>query len=668
MRPGSNELTSTNSGPRKYRADIDGLRAVAVLSVIAFHINHKLLPAGFIGVDIFFVISGYLISSHIMSEISNNTFSIAEFYRRRIKRIAPAMFVVLGVTVLAAQILFRPEDAEKTARAGLWSIMSLANVFFWLFEDTSYFAANSNELPLLHLWSLGVEEQFYVIWPLVLMLTYSATRAAGFGLAMIVIAIASFLFGQYYFTTDPSFVYYMLPARAGELLIGAIAAHHVRTSSKQEINQSIVLAMAIIGALLVIGSLFLVTEQAPFPGYQAIPPTVGTTLLILAGTYGNTWPTRLLQFKPMVWIGLISYSAYLWHWPLLAFLNYGGFDITFTVGMVVLVLTLFLAWLTYRFVEQPLRYSKLPLFPLALRQFVLPAMLIGVVIGVSMKSDGYAFHRVNNDYESQMGALREVRRPAYHYDYVCQKQRVDSTDLEDPACIVGNEADGSPNAILWGDSNAAHYVGMVGAFAKAAGFRFRNVEVGSCPPLNSSPENLISLKRLDDCSSSNELIWNELDSYQTVIVSASWTSYRSKGGNVVEEFENTLRQLVERNRRVVIIGKSPVVGDYDRLCEEKAVGFRFISCEAPPVPLPESITLTNERLKAMAERYEGVEYFDANGYLCPDNICPISYESGEPIYFDSDHLTITASWLLGEEIIRKDGVPVAFQNIAQDPN
>ena len=660
-------MLQNSVGPKKYRADIDGLRAVAVLSVIAFHLDHRLLPAGFIGVDIFFVISGFLISSHIMSEIRSNTFSITEFYRRRIKRIAPAMFVVLGVTVVAAQLLFRPADAVETARAGLWSILSLANVFFWLFQDTSYFAANSNELPLLHLWSLGVEEQFYVIWPLVLMATYTATRAVGFGIAMFLVAVASFVFGQYYFATDPSFVYYMLPARAGELLIGAIAAHHVGTSHRKELGQGLVLLMALVGSVLVIGSLILVTDQAPFPGFQAVPPTVGTILLILAGYYGNTWPTRLLQFKPMVWIGLISYSAYLWHWPLLAFFNYGGFDMTLTAGAVVLFLTFLLAWLTYRFVEQPLRYSKLPLIPLALRQFVLPAMLIGVVIGVSMKSNGYAFHRVNNDYENQIGAIREVARPAYHYDYVCQGKRTEASDLSDPDCIVGASTDEAPKAILWGDSNASHYVGMIGVFAKEAGFRFRNIEVGSCPPLNSNPEQLISIEKLDDCSSSNKLVWDAIDSYDTVIVSASWTSYKAKGGDVVAEFEKTLKQLVARNRNVIIIGKGPVVGNYDRLCKEKAVGFRFISCEAPPVPMTESVTAKNKVLRAMAERYDGVAYFDGNSYLCPEGICPIFYESGEPIYYDADHLTIASSWKLGQRILEQDGVPEAFLQISRRP-
>jgi peptidoglycan/LPS O-acetylase OafA/YrhL len=163
--------------------------------VILFHINPLLLPGGFVGVDIFFVISGYLISLHIYKEIENGQFSLAEFYRRRIKRIAPAMLVVLGITVILAQFILLPEDAEKIAESSLWSLASMANVYFWLLQDTSYFAAASNELPLLHLWSLGVEEQFYIFWPLILMLVYKSVNKFRFALSISIIALLSFALG-----------------------------------------------------------------------------------------------------------------------------------------------------------------------------------------------------------------------------------------------------------------------------------------------------------------------------------------------------------------------------------------------------------------------------------------------------------------------------------------
>lgn len=162
----------TLNDPNKYRADIDGLRSIAVLSVIIFHINKNIIPGGFVGVDIFFVISGYLITLHILRDLDRKVFSIVEFYRKRIKRIVPAMLTVVLISIVVAQIIFRPNDAEKVSESGLWSLFSMANVYFWKFQDTSYFAAANHEMPLLHLWSLGVEEQFYIFWPLILLVTY----------------------------------------------------------------------------------------------------------------------------------------------------------------------------------------------------------------------------------------------------------------------------------------------------------------------------------------------------------------------------------------------------------------------------------------------------------------------------------------------------------------
>ncbi len=310
-----------------YRTDIDGLRALAVLSVIVFHISAVALPGGFAGVDIFFVISGYLITLHIVSEVDQGRFSLAEFYRRRIKRIAPAMLVVVAATFAAAQSLLRPEDAEKVAESALWSLASLANVYFWLFQDTGYFAAASEEQPLLHLWSLGVEEQFYIIWPLVLMAVGARRRGRAFVGIAAAVMIGSFALGQWVFAAHPSFAYYMLPTRAGELLIGALLAHAVHGGARPP-SRGVAEAAAWIGLVLVVGSLFLLSEHRVFPGWQAVPPTLGTGLLIYAGLDGRTLTARFFSLRPLVAVGLVSYSAYLIHWPILSFMRYAGVTMT----------------------------------------------------------------------------------------------------------------------------------------------------------------------------------------------------------------------------------------------------------------------------------------------------------------------------------------------------
>jgi len=398
-----------------YRPDIDGLRAIAVLSVILFHINKALIPGGFVGVDIFFVISGFLISRNILQELEHGKFSIVDFYRRRVKRIALPMLIVVGVTLVAAQVLLLPEDAKRTAVSALWSLLSLANVYFWLNQDTGYFAATSGETPLLHLWSLGVEEQFYIIWPLLLIAVYRPLRAQSLFVAAALVALASFLLGEFLFSCTPSFVYYMLPTRAGELLLGAIAALAVLRGYK--LPPVMVTPMAVLGLFLLAGSLYLRSEEQVFPGLLAIPPTLGTALLIFAGHRENNLVSRFMAFRPLVWIGLISYSSYLWHWPLLAFYRYGHQSVGASAGGVIFVLSLLQTWMTYRYVERPARLSNASTALIFLRQYLGPAGALACVALGAWKIDGFGLRWLSDDYKTQLAAIRQETRAAYTYGF-----------------------------------------------------------------------------------------------------------------------------------------------------------------------------------------------------------------------------------------------------------
>ena len=310
-----------------YRADIDGLRAVAVLLVIFFHFNKNIVPGGFVGVDIFFVISGFLITQNISSQIEQGKFSLTEFYRRRIKRIIPAMAFVVLLTTLFSQYFLLPVDALKEARSALWSMFSLGNIFFWKYLDTGYFATESITAPLLHLWSLGVEEQFYVFWPFFLLLLSKFKLHRFWSLIVFVLAFFSFALGEWWYAEHPTFVYYMLPFRAGELMAGALAARAVMQQKKSISTLSapkkyFTELCAMMGVLLITWSSFYLSEADKFPGFNAVFPALGTGLMLYAGAVSNR-VNSLLAFKGLVWIGLISYSAYLWHWPILAFLRYG---------------------------------------------------------------------------------------------------------------------------------------------------------------------------------------------------------------------------------------------------------------------------------------------------------------------------------------------------------
>lgn len=650
-----------------YRPDIDGLRAIAVLSVILFHIDKLLVPGGFVGVDIFFVISGFLISLHILQEIEAGKFSIVEFYRRRIKRIAPPMLVVVLITMVAAQFLMLPEDAERSADSALWSLVSLANVYFWWHQDTSYFSAASSELPLLHLWSLGVEEQFYIIWPILLLLVYHQSRAKLFVALTGIVAFASYAAGQYWFVSDPSFVYYMLPTRAGELLTGALVAVAVLRRVETRVSESAAQVIAGIGLSLIAGSLFLLTEEIVFPGFLALPPTLGAGMLILAGHCAQNRVSSLLAFRPLVWVGVVSYSAYLWHWPLLAFIRYGHGEVGAIPGVVVLILTFGLAWLSYLFIEQPARSSRATAKIVFAVQYLVPAGAIAVLALGAMYIDGYGLRWQSDEYKSSLAAFRDQTRPAYLFDYVCQRQRVSAADIQNEHCVLGAKEVAQPRVILWGDSNAAHYVGVIGAIAREAGFSYRNIELGSCPPIFANPEPFVNAKRLPDCLGSAATIREAIQAADIVIISASWSDYLKRSDNFLETLFSTTQSLSDAGKLVILMAKAPVVAGYDRRCREKALSYPFLECFSGASSTTAEVTRVNDRLKAYAERTRNVAYFDITPYLCPAGLCSAFDAEGKSLYYDPSHLSLPASWELDELIVSKVGVPEPFSRISSWP-
>lgn len=647
-----------------YRPDIDGLRAIAVLSVILFHIDKALLPGGFVGVDVFFVISGYLITNNIVQKMRSGQFLISEFYRARIKRIAPAMMTVIAASLAAACAFMLPDDAATMAKSAVWSLASLANVFFWLFQDTSYFAASSQQQPLLHLWSLGVEEQFYLIWPLVLMLVYRPGRERRLFVGGLGVAALSFALGSVYFARDSAFVYYMLPARAGELLMGALVALLVSRGAHQRLPVRAIAPLATLGVVLLALSLAYLSEDSAFPGVLAIPPTLGAALVILAGSRGPSWVARVLACKPLVWIGLVSYSAYLWHWPLLAFYRYGFGHVGWLAGACLFGLTVLLAWLTYRFVEQPARHVSSSALVVFMRQFLAPgAVLFGCALGAIYLDRLWPAH-LQSPYRQQLAGLRDQTRPAYSYDYVCQRDKITAVEARSAHCIVGAGNPDAATILLWGDSNAAHYIGMVGAFANLDHFRFRNVEVGSCPPLTSDPAAFVAAHRLADCRASALAIAPLLRAADVVIISAFWQAYQAKSGQFLATFLGTARQIAASGKLVILIGKAPEMTGFDRLCRLKALRVPFLSCPEIQLPLPAEIVRMNQVLRQFAQTTPNVRYFDANEYLCVDGACPAYGQDGLAMYYDPSHLSMPGSWKLGAAVVAADGVPAAFHSLA----
>jgi len=340
----------SSSPSDRYRPDIDGLRAVAVMLVVNFHAFPEAMPGGFIGVDIFFVISGFLITGIIARELDQQRFSLLAFYDRRIRRIFPALIVVLGATLVLGWLWMLPAAYAQLSADVIASAAFFSNIALLL--QSGYFDVESGKKPLLHLWSLGIEEQFYLFWPLILML--AARLRLGILAVASVIALASFVLNVALIGADPVATFYLPFTRAWELLTGAALACGWNQISQTSRASNF---RAATGFLLIAVAAAVLDPHRAFPGWWAVLPVAGGALLLSAPA---AWGCRhLLASPPLVWIGLISYPLYLWHWPLLVFFSLIKFSpLTLPERELVLLASALLAWLTYRFVEKPFRFGR----------------------------------------------------------------------------------------------------------------------------------------------------------------------------------------------------------------------------------------------------------------------------------------------------------------------
>jgi peptidoglycan/LPS O-acetylase OafA/YrhL len=347
----------------RYRPEIDGLRAVAVIPVILYHAGFELFSGGFIGVDVFFVLSGYLITSILLGEHESGKFSLVGFYERRARRILPALFFVMAASIPFAWAYLWPEDLKDFSQSIVAVSTFASNFLFW--TESDYFDATAELKPLLHTWSLAVEEQFYVLFPLFLAVTWGFGKRQMFFLVVAVAAL-SLVAAEWASVRFPSASFYLLPTRAWELLLGALVAFYMFRKTDIRGNQS----LSILGLAVLAFSILAFDEQTPFPGLIALIPTIGVVFIVLYTREGML-VHKALSNRLLVGVGLISYSAYLWHQPIFAFSKHRSIDEP-TVGLLIslIALTFALSWASWRFVEQPFRdkhrFTKKQIFVSAL--------------------------------------------------------------------------------------------------------------------------------------------------------------------------------------------------------------------------------------------------------------------------------------------------------------
>jgi peptidoglycan/LPS O-acetylase OafA/YrhL len=644
---------------KNHRNDIDGLRAVAVLSVIVYHCSHALLPGGFTGVDIFFVISGYLITRIIAAELLAGEFSLAEFYVRRAKRILPALFVVLAATLLAGFLLLTPSNLSKLGASTAATAAFVSNFVFWL--DTGYFDAAAEQKPLLHTWSLGVEEQFYLLWPLMLMVL---ARPRWSPKAPVVIAIIlSFALSCVVVTWHQPTAFFLLPTRAWELLMGAALALRIVPSLGTQRARD---AAALMGLALIVAGLTLLDGTRHFPGWNALLPCVGAALLIHAGERGDNVVSRyLLSLRPMVFIGLISYSLYLWHWPLLSLArSTQDGPLTLAQAFSMAAVSVVLATLTWRFVETPMRArGRIPHRAPILARYAAASVVV-LALGVYLqKSHGLLEYASPEIMRTELA--REDDNPLSDTCLL----RGHEEQLTSPTCIVGEERFGQ-SVVIWGDSHADSAMPGIVESAAKLGFATEQLTMAACPPLIAAE---VEGPDFDgsECAAFNSRVMEYLRKathVRAVVLSARWPVYTENSRFGTEDpgpitylvdstdaqwsrdssrrvfsrsLETTVNALRNANKRVVLFGAIPAMGvNLPECIARRYLPFsedRDCAVSAALV-LPRMQFADSEINRVAAAAAPGVCSYLPKTVLCTAKSCT-GEAGGEILYANDDHLS-----------------------------
>jgi peptidoglycan/LPS O-acetylase OafA/YrhL len=508
-----------------YRAEIDGLRAIAVVSVVLFHAKVGPFTGGYVGVDIFFVISGFLITSILVKDLASATFSFAGFYERRIRRIFPALFTVVLAAAVAGWFILTPQDYKQFGLSMGYMGVFLSNVYFK--RNAGYFGPAAETQPLLHTWSLAVEEQFYTIAPLALLLLYRfawKARAAVF----IALSIASLAFAAYGVSQEWPSAFYFLQSRAWELMLGMLLALGIIPNVT---SRSIANGLGMFGLAIIAWAVMAYTPETPFPGVAALLPCVGAALVIHSTSAATTWTQRLLSLPPAVFFGKISYSLYLWHWPLLAFAAYEWGAELHTTGRVGLIaIAVLLATLTWAFIESPAR--RMPGGPRQRRAFAAGATAIAICVAA-----GFAIKKTDGIVSRLPPELQLLTRQAATEPSSSEPCSSDHTSGQQPedGCILGDKSRSTATFVLWGDSHADVIANELSNVAKAAGLKGLLIATGGCPPLLGL-ENLSRLT-FGKCIDANAAIREVLQrpEIRDFIIDARWAVYsegKGPGGTV----------------------------------------------------------------------------------------------------------------------------------------
>jgi peptidoglycan/LPS O-acetylase OafA/YrhL len=615
----------------KYRAEIDGLRALAVMPVILFHAGFDWFSGGFVGVDVFFVISGYLITTIIIAEMGEGKFSLINFYERRARRILPALFFVTMICIPFAWLWFAPNDLRNFGQSLVAVSTFSSNILFWL--ESGYFDTHAEMKPLLHTWSLAVEEQYYILFPIFLMLTWRL------GLTFI-IAILSIFFlvslvladWSTQYASDPSIIsgaFFLLPTRGWELLIGVFIAFYLKYRNMAASIYTNLLSL--FGFLLICYSIFSFDKNTPFPSYYALIPTIGTGLIIMF-TSSETLVYRLLSLKIFVGIGLISYSAYLWHQPLFAFAKHLTLNQTSDFLFIILIVfSILLAWFTWRFVEKPFRNKKL-----FTKKFIMITSVASMIV-VSLIGLSFHFRYLTNEITFDRGEYGAQRRGAVPPDRLVDVNDIRS-DMKRYA-IVGDS--------MWLDAvNILDFGGQ---------FEFTPYQAGGCPPNNEYAK----YKQSKHCIKLNKTRFSEdFSNFDGVVVIGR---YSDRESSYLDPFLKYLNDTGVDN--VLVFGPYIGLKDQSHFLDRlilRAGGQTEVENFIYSNNLLREKNFEDRELSNLVSTY-GYNYISMYESFCENSYCPI-FIDGIPFTYDVHHYTLEFS-----EITAKRNSGTLEEFLSADP-
>lgn len=665
----------------QYRPEIDGLRALAVLPVIFFHAGFEVFQGGFVGVDVFFVISGYLIASLIFKEISNNQFSLLSFYERRSRRLLPALFMVMFCSLILSWQILSPSDLKSFGQSLFAVSLFSSNILFWL--QSGYFDAAAELKPLLHTWSLAVEEQYYIFFPLFMIIFWKkGFKLIIFLLVLIFIASLSLAqWGAYYY---PDATFYLLPARIWELLLGVFVATFLRNKgfySSRITNQ----IFSLLGFSLIIFAIVYLKKSTPYPSLYALIPTLGTVFLIIFTTSG-TLIYKLFTSRPLVLIGLISYSAYLWHQPLFAFLRHRLMTepseiILFTIC----IFSLVLAFFTWKFIEQPFRNKKI----ISTKTIIISSfsgILFFSLIGLIMHFD----YRLIKKFPDEVLQVQEIRLNSINSTKACESSlSQDTLNKIFSDCLIG-KLDQAPSFALIGDSHARSLIPALENSSYKKGLSGINLTHASCfPSLGESfyiPLDSVQRKCIKARENIKTMIVRNILPKE-ILIFARWTitfeqsRFDNKEGgiehgasavysskymqnksykeSITQDIEDLVSLLKDNGHEVTIIYPTPEAGwdpakmliKYYQYNEVETISNLFASTS--------SKVFFERNQQTLTVIDELVENFSLKRFVTHKYFCDLpSYEGrcltifkNLPLYYDDDHLSLYGGMLITDEIL-----------------